>query len=297
MKVGITGASGFLGSAIMAEGKSRGWTVVAFSRGERIVDGADETRSLADPGSIDLDELDALIHLAGEPIAGLWTRDKKRRIHESRVDLTLDLVEAMNRITRTRRPAVFVSASAIGYYGDRADDWLDEESDVGFGFLPAVCRDWESASAGAEKLGVRVVNPRIGLVMGREGFLKRLRTLFKLGLGGRLGRGNQWMSWIHVQDLARIFAECVENGSIHGRVNCASPHPATNREFTTVYARLLVRPAIFTVPAFLLKRLPGGMSSLFLDSQRVEPVVMQSFDFAWSFPDLESALRDVESKS
>ena len=297
MKVGITGASGFLGSAIMAEGKKRGWTVVAFSRGEKPVDGADEARSLADPGSIDLDGLDALIHLAGEPIVGLWTKDKKRRIHESRVDLTRDLVEAMNRITRTRRPSVFVSASAIGYYGDRADEWLDEESDVGFGFLPAVCRDWESASAGAEKLGVRLVNPRIGLVMGREGFLKRLRTVFKLGLGGRLGRGNQWMSWIHVEDLARIFAECVENAGIHGRVNCVSPRPATNREFTTVYARVLGRPALFTVPAFVLKRLPGGMGSIFLDSQRVEPVVMQSFDFEWSFPDLESALRDVESKS
>jgi uncharacterized protein (TIGR01777 family) len=297
MKVGITGASGFLGSAIMAEGKKRGWTVVAFSRGEKPVDGADEARSLADPGSIDLDGLDALIHLAGEPIVGLWTKDKKRRIHESRVDLTRDLVEAMNRITRTRRPSVFVSASAIGYYGDRADEWLDEESDVGFGFLPAVCRDWESASAGAEKLGVRLVNPRIGLVMGREGFLKRLRTVFRLGLGGRLGRGNQWMSWIHVEDLARIFAECVENAGIHGRVNCVSPRPATNREFTTVYARVLGRPALFTVPAFVLKRLPGGMGSIFLDSQRVEPVGMQSFDFEWSFPDLESALRDVESKS
>lgn len=297
MKVGITGATGFLGSAIMAEGKKRGWTVVAFSRGEKSVDGADETRSLADPGSIDLDGLDALIHLAGEPIVGLWTKDKKRRIHESRVDLTRDLVEAMNRITRTRRPSVLVSASAIGYYGDRADEWLDEESDVGFGFLPTVCRDWESASAGAEKLGVRLVNPRIGLVMGREGFLKRLRTVFILGLGGRLGRGNQWMSWIHVEDLARIFAECVENAGIHGRVNCVSPRPATNREFTTVYARVLGRPALFTVPAFLLKRLPGGMGSIFLDSQRVEPVVMQSFDFEWSFPDLESALRDVESKS
>lgn len=297
MKVGITGATGFLGSAIIVEGKKRGWTVVAFSRGEKSVDGADETRSLADPGSIDLDGLDALIHLAGEPIVGLWTKDKKRRIHESRVDLTRDLVEAMNRITRTRRPSVFVSASAIGYYGDRADEWLDEESDVGFGFLPAVCRDWESASVGAEKLGVRLVNPRIGLVMGREGFLKRLRTVFKLGLGGRLGRGNQWMSWIHVEDLARIFAECVENAGIHGRVNCVSPRPATNREFTTVYARVLGRPALFTVPAFVLKRLPGGMGSVFLDSQRVEPVVMQSFDFEWSFPDLESALRDVESKS
>lgn len=297
MIVGITGASGFLGSAIIAEGKGRGWTVVGFSRSESTVDGADETRSLADPGNINLDGLDALIHLAGEPIVGLWTKDKKRRIHESRVDLTSDLVEAINRIERTHRPAVFVSASAIGYYGDRAGEWLDEESDVGFGFLPAVCRDWERASAGAEKLGVRVVNPRIGLVMGREGFLKRLRTVFKLGLGGRLGRGDQWMSWIHVQDLARIFAACVENGSIRGRVNCVSPRPATNREFTTVYARVLWRPALFPVPAFLLNRLPGGMGSLFLDSQRVEPVVLQSFDFEWSFPDLESALRDIERKS
>ncbi len=297
MKVGITGASGFLGSAIMAEGKARGWTVVAFSRGSNPVAGADETRSLADPGSVDLDGLDGLIHLAGEPIVGIWTRDKKRRILESRVDLTTDLVEAMNRITRTRRPAVFVSASAIGYYGDRADEWLDEESDVGFGFLPAVCRDWETASVGAEKLGVRVVNPRIGLVMGREGFLKRIRTIFKLGLGGRLGRGHQWMSWIHLNDLARIFAECVENGGIHGRVNCVSPRPATNREFTSVYARILGRAALLPVPAFLLKRLPGGMGSLFLASQRVEPVVMKSVDFEWAYPDLESALREIESKS
>ena len=295
MKVGITGASGFLGSFIMGEGKRRGWTVVAFSRGDKPVEGADETRSLADPGSIDLADLDGLIHLAGEPIVGFWSKDKKRRIHESRVDLTTDLVEAMNQITRTRRPSVFVSASAIGYYGNRGDEWLDEESDVGFGFLPAVCRDWESASARAGKLGIRVVNPRIGLVMGREGFLKRLRTVFKLGLGGRLGSGNQWMSWIHVRDLARIFADCVENTGIHGRVNCVSSMPVTNREFTRIYARLLGRPAILPVPAFLLKRLPGGMGGLFLDSQRVEPVVMQSFNFEWDFPDLESALRDIES--
>jgi uncharacterized protein len=297
MKVGITGASGFLGTAIMAEGKSRGWTVVAYSRGGHPVERADETRPLVEPECIDLAGIDALIHLAGEPIAGIWTEDKKRRIRESRLDLTSGLVKAMGRLPGGSRPAVFVSASAIGYYGDRADEWLDEESDVGFGFLPAVCRDWEGASSAAEKLAVRVVNPRIGLVMGREGFLKRIRTIFKLGLGGRLGRGNQWMSWIHVRDLACLFAECVENGSIHGRVNCVSPRPVTNREFTTVYARVLARPAIFPVPAFLLKRLPGGMGSLFLDSQRVEPVVMRSFDFEWSFPDLESALRDIERKS
>lgn len=297
MKVGITGASGFLGSAIMTEGKSRGWTVVAFSRVASVIDGADETRSLADPGSIDLDGLDALIHLAGEPIVGIWSRDKKRRIHESRVDLTTDLVETMSRLPETRRPAVFVSASAVGYYGDRADEWLDEESDVGFGFLPAVCRDWEAASVVAEKLGVRVVNPRIGLVMGHEGFLKRIRTVFRLGLGGGLGRGQQWMSWIHLHDLSRVFADSVENESLHGRINCVSPYPVTNREFTRIYARILRRPAIFPVPAFLLKRLPGGMGNLFLASQRVDPVVLKSFDFKWSYPDLESTLRDIETRS
>lgn len=298
MKVGITGASGFLGSAIIKEGKRRGWTVVAFSRRvDRPVSGADEMRSLADSGEFDVRGLDAIIHLAGEPIAALWTKDRKRRILESRVDLTRDLVEALSALSRPHRPAVLVSASAIGIYGDRGDEWLDEESDVGFGFLPGVCRDWETASTPAGKLGLRLVNPRIGLVLGREGFLKRLRMIFKLGLGGRLGRGYQWMSWIHLQDLARLFADCVENQTIHGRVNCVAPNPATNREFTACYARVLRRKALFPVPTFLLKRLPGGMGNLFLDSQRVDPVVMKSFDFQWEFPDLESALADVEAKS
>lgn len=295
MKVGITGASGFLGSAIMAEGKRRGWTVVAFSRGDHAVEGAEETRSLADPARIDLAELDALVHLAGEPLVGLWTKEKKRRIHQSRVELTSALVEAMTRDAGPPCPAIFVSASAIGYYGDRADEWLDEESDVGFGFLPGVCRDWEAAAARAEKLGVRVVNPRIGLVMGHEGFLKRVRPIFKAGLGGRLGTGRQWMSWIHLHDLARIFAECVENSGIQGRVNCVSPAPVTNREFTRLYAGVLGRPGFLPVPTWVLEHLPGGMGSLFLESQRVEPVVMKSYDFEWTHPDLEAALREIEA--
>lgn len=297
MNVGITGAGGFLGSAIIAEGKRRGWRVTAFSRNpSRPVEGADETRSLADPGAVDLEGLDALVHLAGEPVSALWTKDRKRRIHESRVDLTRDLVEAMERTTRGRRPAVMVSASAVGFYGDRGDEWLDEESDVGFGFLAGVCRDWEAASAPAVRLGVRVVNPRIGLVLGSGGFLQRIRPVFRLGLGGRLGSGRQWMSWIHLDDLARLFAECVENTTIHGPVNCVSPHPATNREFTRVYARVLGRKAFFPVPSGVLERLPGGMGRLFLDSQRVDPVSMKSHGFRWEFPDLESALRDLEEK-
>jgi uncharacterized protein (TIGR01777 family) len=296
MKIGITGASGFLGSAIAKEAQQRGWDVVAFSRSaDRKIDGISEVRSLSDRESIDVSGLDAIIHLAGEPIVGFWSREKKRRIRESRVDLTEDLVEAMKRITRSRRPAAFISASAIGFYGNRGDEWLDEEADVGFGFLSEVCRDWEATAGEATKLGVRVVTPRIGLVLGGGGFLKRLRPVFKCWLGGRLGNGQQWMSWIHLADLAKIFADCAETSGIRGHVNCVSPHPVTNREFTATYARILARKALFPVPGFLLKRLPGGMGALFLDSQRVDPVVMKAFHFEWAFDDLESALADLES--
>jgi uncharacterized protein (TIGR01777 family) len=296
MKVGITGASGSIGSALIAEGQQRGWSIVAYSRNPaKPIQGVDEVRSLADLSSIDLSCLDALINLGGEPIAGFWTREKKRKIRESRIDLTTSLTREIENLPRGRRPGVFVSASAIGYYGDRGGEWLDEESDVGFGFLASVCRDWETASSKAEDLGVRIVNPRIGIVLGREGFLKPVRRVFKLGLGGRLGKGAQWMSWIHLHDLVRIFAECVENGSIHGHLNCVSPSPVTNREFTQCYARVLGRKAILPVPAFILKRLPGGLGHLFLDSQRVEPVMMKAFEFQWEYPDLTEALTNVET--
>jgi uncharacterized protein (TIGR01777 family) len=295
MKIGITGARGFLGQAITAEAKARGWSVVAFSRSaDKPVEGTEEVRSLQDRESISVAGLDVVINLAGEPIPGLWTKEKKRRIRESRIHLTADLVEAMKRISRSRRPSVFLSASAIGYYGSRGDEWLDEESDVGFGFLSEVCRDWEAEAGAATKLGVRVVIPRIGLVLGDRGLLKKLRPIFRMGLGGRLGSGHQWMSWIHVKDLAKIFADAVENTGIHGRVNCVSPYPVTNREFTTAYAKALGRPAIFPVPSFVLKRLPGGMESLFLASQRVDPVVMKAFDHEWKYSRLEDAMGDIE---
>ncbi len=294
MKIGITGATGFLGSEIVSQAKEKGWEIVAFSRAAQAVLGADEVRSLADREQIDLSELDAVIHLAGEPIVGLWTKGKKRRIYNSRVDLTQDLVDAFEQITRSRRPSVLVCASAVGYYGDRGDEWLDEESDVGFGFLPEVCRDWERTSDQASRLGVRVVQPRIGIVLGREGFLKRLRPIFRWGLGGKLGSGTQWMSWIHVRDLANIFLTCVSESTIHGRVNCVSPEPVQNREFTRTYAKVLRRKAWFPVPEFILNRMPGGMAELFLASQRVDPVVMKAFQFDYQFPTIEEALKKVE---
>lgn len=295
MKIGITGARGFLGTAVAAEAKIRGWSVVAFSRNaSKSINGIDEVRSLADTKAIDVSELDAIIHLAGEPIVGFWNREKKRRILESRTDLTADLVDSIARVSRSRRPEGLVSVSAIGYYGNRGDEWLDEEADVGFGFLPLVCREWEEASQSALKLGVRLVNPRMGVVLGQGGFLKRVRSIFKLGLGGKLGSGNQWMSWIHVSDAARILLECAENQGIRGRVNCVSPNPVQNREFTSTYSGILGRIAVIPVPAFFLKKLPGGMGQLFLDSQRVVPAMMNAFDFEWRYEGLESALREVE---
>ena len=296
MKVGITGASGFLGTAIIAEARLKNWSVVAYTRNpSRIIEGAEEIRSLEDREKIDFTGLDALIHLAGEPIVGLWTKEKKRRIHESRVDLTEDIVECLASLNRSQRPPVFVSASAVGFYGDRNDETLDEEADVGFGFLSEVCRDWEATAAQATRLGIRVAIPRLGIVLGDEGFLKKVRPVFKWGLGGKLGRGDQWMSWIHVTDAARIFIECVQNSGIHGHVNCVTPAPVTNREFAQVYSSVLYRKAFLPVPAVVLKRLPGGMSSIFLDSQRADPIVLKAFDFEWNYPDIDSALRAVES--
>lgn len=296
MKIGITGASGFLGTAIIEEARSRGWSVVAFSRNpNRAIEGVEELRSLADPESIDLTGIDSIIHLAGEPIVGWWSNEKRRKIYDSRVDLTGDLVDAIEKISRSRRPSAFVSVSAVGFYGNRGNEWLDEESDVGFGFLSEVCRDWELTSRKATKLGLRVVNPRIGIVLGEGGFLKRLRPIFKSGLGGRLGKGTQWMSWIHLKDLAKVFADAADvESSMRGAVNCVSPRPATNREFTSIYARVLGRKAIIPVPGFVLRWLPGGMSALFLDSQRAEPAALKAHGFEWEFPILEDALREVE---
>ena len=297
MRIGITGARGFLGTAITAEAKKRHWEVVGYTRFEgQEVEGVDEIRSIQDTEALDFSDVDALIHLAGEPIVGLWTKEKLRRVRDSRVDLTNDLVEALGKLSEENRPKVLISASAIGFYGNRGDEILDEDADVGFGFVSELCRDWEVAAGGAKRLGIRVVTPRVGLVMGDRGLLQKIRLLFKLGLGGKLGSGSQWMSWIHIDDIAGIFAECVVQTGLHGAINAVGPNPATNREFTRIYARVLKRLAPFPVPRFVFNLMPGGMGCLFLDSQRVEPVVMNAFRYDWKFPDLESALRDVEGR-
>jgi len=295
MKIGVTGASGFLGKAILAEAKKRKWTVVAFSRNEDApIPNCDEVRSLQDPAQADFTGLDALIHLAGEPVAGRWTKEKKKRIWDSRIDLTTELVKNLENLSESERPKIFVSASGIGIYGDCGDDLLDEESDIGFGFLAKVCRKWEAAAMGAEKLGIRSVCPRIGIVLGREGgIVKAMHTPFRLGLGGHLGSGDQWMSWIHISDAAKVFLFCVEHSSVKGGVNCVAPHPVTNTEFTGVFANTIDRKARFPIPHFVLNKLPHGMGELFLFSQRVDPVILRAFEFKWEYERLDDALRAV----
>lgn len=296
MRVGITGASGFVGTALTEEGKRRDWQVITYSRRAWASGQGEGTlRTLATQEAVDLSGLDALVHLAGAPIATLWTARNRRRIRESRVGLTEELVKLIAAQAAENRPKVLISASACGYYGNRGDDRLDEESDPGFGFLSELCRDWEAAAEKAKGLGVRVVILRIGLVLGQGGLLRRLRPVYRACLGGRLGNGRQWMSWIHISDLVGLIAECIENPLLHGPVNAVAPNPVQNREFTATYARTLGRKAWFPVPSLLLIAQPGGMGHLFLDSQRVEPTVALAHGFAYRYSDLESALRAVES--
>ena len=295
LRIGITGASGFLGSAIIAEAHAAGHRVVGFSRNpERSIDGVPEVRDFREPETADYRDLDVLFHLAGEPVLGLWTEGKKRRIYESRVEGSRALVRGLEKLSSEERPNSLISASGIGFYGDAGDAVVDEDSDVGFGFLAEVVRDWEAAVQEASSIGLRTVMLRIGMVLGEEGgALPVLRKVFRGFLGGRLGSGRQWMSWIHVEDLARAFLYCAQREIFSGPVNAVAPYPVTNRTFTETLATRLERPAILPTPAFVLRMAPGGMSEMFLNSQRVDPATLRLRGFEWRFPELGPAFEDV----
>lgn len=295
MRIGITGASGFVGRAITAEAGREGHEIVAFSRNpDRAIPGAEEVRDYSNPAEANLSGLDVLIHLAGEPILGLWTDAKKQRIRDSRVDGTRALVRAIEHLDPNARPKTLISASATGFYGDGGPDPLDEDSDPGFGFLADVVREWEAAAEEAEGVGLRVVCGRIGIILGQTGgAIPLLRRVFGFAMGGRLGSGKQWMPWVHIDDIARMFLHCAAEADISGPVNFVSPHPVTNREFTRAIGITLKRPAIFPVPSFMLKAAPGGMHEMFLFSQRVDPSVLKLRDYRWQFSQIEPALADV----
>lgn len=286
MIIGITGGTGFIGHAVRRTLEERGDTAVLFSRregpGRRLF-------SLTRP--LDVSGCDGLVHLAGESILGLWTRAKRRRILESRVEGTRRLVEGI--AAAPVKPRVLVSASAIGYYGDTGDRIVDENSPAGTGFLAEVAQAWEAEAVKAEAMGVRVVRLRIGFVLGRDGGAMRLiKPVFRLGLGGRLGPGNQWMSCIEVGDLAAMVVTCLHNGSISGPVNAVMPEPFTNAEFTRAVAQAVHRPALFPVPAIALRLALGNLSHLLLDSQRVVPSLMKKIGFKWNRPDLHVSVAE-----
>jgi uncharacterized protein (TIGR01777 family) len=286
MKVGITGVRGFIGSRVAARCGTRGIEVVGFSRNP-----ASGERRFELTSAPDISGLDAIVNLAGEPVLGLWTKEKKRRIHESRVLGTQRLVEAIAQ--RGQRPKVLINASAIGFYGDTGENPVDEFSSPGGGFLADVCRDWEAEAARATSCGVRVVLVRIGFVLGKGGALKLLQPLFKLGLGGKLGDGRQWMSGIHVEDVSGMIVWALENERLQGAVNAVMPEPFQNAEFTRELARCVNRPAILPAPALALRLAFGELSDSMLGSSRVLPRVAHDAGYTFHFSTLRSALAEA----
>lgn len=293
MRIGITGATGFVGRQVTATARVGGHRVIAFSRKPRPHPAFDEVRDFSDPGSADLNGLDALIHLSGEPVFGLWTKAKKDRIRRSRVNLTLTLATRLKNMSPPERPKVLVTASGMAFYGDQGDTELTESSPGGDGFLAEVSKAWEAAAQEAAD-ALRVVSLRTPMVLGRDGGpALMLGRVFKSGLGGRLGSGRQWTPWIHLQDLARLYLLACENENLRGPVNATAPGPVTNREFTAAIARAVHRPAVLPVPALALKLLPGGISEIFLQSQRALPAVATDAGFHWIHPGFADTAQEV----
>jgi uncharacterized protein len=236
---------------------------------------------------------DAVIHLAGESIVGRWTEAKKARIRDSRIPATTNLAQALAQAKV--KPAVFISASAIGYYGNRGDEVLNEKSAVGTGFAADLAREWESATESAVEAGIRTVQMRIGIVLSASGgALPKMLPAFKMGVGGRLGNGRQWMSWIDIQDVVGAIHHILKADLLSGPVNMVAPKPVTNAEFTKILASTLSRPAIFPMPAFAARLAFGEMADeLLLASQRVEPAKLISSGYPFRFAELRASLEDV----
>jgi uncharacterized protein (TIGR01777 family) len=242
-----------------------------------------------------LSGVDAVVHLAGAGVADhRWTSKRKRQIRESRVAGSRALVTSMSELPREQRPKAFVGASAIGYYGDCGEETLTEQSPPGQDFLAEVCRAWEHENFMDPSLGVRTAVVRIGIVLGTSGgALQKMQAPFRLGLGGRLGRGKQWMSWIHIDDIVGLLAFAVENPDVRGPVNGVAPQPVTNATFTSTLARSMHRPAFLPVPAIALRAVMGEMSSMLLASQRVVSRAASDLGFTYRFPNLAGALDDL----
>lgn len=293
MKIAVTGSSGMLGSAFASVATTGGHEVARLLR--RSAEAPDEIQWDPASGTIDAEALsgiDALVHLAGDNISeGRWTTAKKERIRASRVGGTRLIAETLAKLDP--KPRVLVAASATGFYGDRGDDVLDENAKMGEGFLAEVCRDWEEATRPAADAGIRVVNLRIGIVLSRlGGALARMLTPFKLGLGGRIGSGGQYMSWISLDDAIGSIHHALICEQLSGPVNAVAPGAVTNREFTKTLGKVLRRPTIFPIPAIAAKLAFGEMADeLLLSSTHVVPSKLTASQYEFRHPELERALR------
>ena len=299
MNVLVTGSSGLVGSALVSALADEGHRVTRLVRSAAACSNDrvcwDPARGTVDPTVFS--GCDAVVHLAGESIAaGRWTATRKARIRDSRVQGTCVLSEAL--AATDKPPAVLVSASATGFYGHRGDETVDEDSPAGSGYLANVCRDWEAATDPAADKGLRVVRLRIGVVLSAAGgALAKMLRPFRLGVGGVMGSGEQYLSWIALDDLVGAIQHAISAHELQGPVNAVAPYPVTNREFTKTLGRVLRRPTVFPVPAFALRAAFGEMANaLLLASTRVTPTRLTNSGFKFRFPQLEDALRHLLGK-
>ena len=268
--------------------RERGHEVIGFSRNRK----GEGFRKFSMNEAPDLTGCDAVVNLAGASVVGFWTEAKRRAIRESRVLATRRVVEGINKMRVP--PRMLVNGSATGIYGDTGDQVADEEGQHGSEFLAEVCEAWESEAARAREAGVRVVCLRTGVVLSPEGgALAAMLPVFKLGLGGKLGNGRQWMSWIHLEDEAALILAALEGEAFDGAVNATAPNPVRNADFTRALARALGRPAFLWVPAFVLRAALGGFSAEVLESRRIVPAAAGKAGFVFKFPELGEALKDL----
>jgi uncharacterized protein len=297
LRIAVTGASGLIGTALTGFLSTRGHTILRLTRSAKDDGDASTINWQPDKGEIDpkrLEGLDVLIHLAGESIAGLrWTAAKKARIRNSRVESTRLLSETIAKLNDP--PGAFLCASAMGYYGNRGNETLTEDSPPGQTFLARVCREWEAAADDARNAGVRTLHMRFGLVLAANGGpLQQMLTPFRLGVGGKVGSGSQYWSWVAIDDLISAVSHLIEHEHLSGPVNVVSPNPVTNYEFTKVLGRVLKRPTVLPVPGFAARIALGEMANeLLLASARVEPKRLLESGFEFQYRDLESALRHL----
>jgi len=294
MKILVSGSHGLVGKALTTSLVNAGHEIVSLVRQSA---NDSEIEWHPNQGKINgqqLEGFDVVVHLAGESIAsGRWTEEKKRKIRESRVKGTELLSSALARLSQP--PSTFISASAIGFYGSRGDELLTEESAPGDGFLPEVCVAWEKATGQAEAKGIRTIHPRFGIILDEKGgALERMLTPFRMGVGGKVGNGKQWMSWIALEDVINALRFLIDEPGSEGPVNFTAPRPVTNADFTEALGSVLSRPTLFSVPAFAARLAFGEMADeLLLSSAKVEPERLKESGYQFKHPELSSALKTI----